>query len=876
VPRAGYASRHDRFGKAGKGGAVRGGSGRRSRRDRSFPLDGFQYRRAAAVRRRAVAVFAIAVIVLAGTSVVLAWRQYDDAKAKALTDLDARVVAVSGVINASFQGEIATLDAMAKAPAVIGEQTPVMDGYFRRVQPSGGQVFSAGISWIDRTGRLRATSTGAPAKQLLLSDRTYFKTVLATGRPYVSGGLISRGTNKPVVVVAVPTYTSGGRVSGVLAGGIELTNVKENQKALDLGFGDLEIIDRGGHLLLDGIAPTPNKALVSRMQRSPSGVLSGTRGLSGAPGHVVAFSAAAVPGWLVTIDRPSASVFASARRSLTLNLVSVGAALVFILAALAFLGSRMRRGVRAEDARVQAWSVLTRGLTSATTSRNVVDALVSALTPAFDGAVVIVAVDDGSGRRVKAASRTPQAQGVVQSAHLIEQLAELGQNADPRTVDLDGSPAGADLATVSAKQLRWLHTVPIVNREKETAGAVCILGTAGSLAPGEWALLESAAVQAMRSLERAQLFAQEHELAVRLQRSLLPDRLPHLDGVELAGHYLAGATAMEVGGDWYDAVLRPDGVLQLCVGDVSGRGIGAATVMGRQRNTFEAYALECRSPAEIIRRMLRHVRSDEMITLACVSIDPATAELTYSCAGHPPPLLLDRETGRVARLDQASAPPVGVAAPGEVIERRLALPAHAAVAMYTDGLIERRGESIDDAIDLLGDVLADGEATAAGVVARIGEAIGSPADDVALLLVGFDAARWRFDVELPAEPGSLKQLRSRLRAWLERRGVGAEQVAELVLAASEACNNAIEHAYPEPGGTVTVRVEETGDTLRLVVEDRGRWIDPIAAGDRGRGITLMKQLMDSAKIESGPNGTRVTLVQRIRPATLAEPEYANR
>ena len=116
------------------------------------------------------------------------------------------------------------------------------------------------------------------------------------------------------------------------------------------------------------------------------------------------------------------------------------------------------------------------------------------------------------------------------------------------------------------------------------------------------------------------------------------------------------ATAVEVGGDWYDAVLRPDGIVHLCVGDVSGRGIGAATVMGRQRNTFHVSAYDCLSPAEIIRRIARHIGPDEMITVACVSFDPYTGELVYACAGHPPPLLFDSELGKIVRLDGAALP----------------------------------------------------------------------------------------------------------------------------------------------------------------------------------------------------------------------------
>ena len=89
-----------------------------------------------------------------------------------------------------------------------------------------------------------------------------------------------------------------------------------------------------------------------------------------------------------------------------------------------------------------------------------------------------------------------------------------------------------------------------------------------------------------------------------------------------------------------------------------------------------------------------------MITVACVSIDPYTRRLTYARAGHPPPLLLDRDSGELIRLDQAGAPPFGIADPGEIVESEIELPEHAVLAMYTDGLVERRGANIDEASTL--------------------------------------------------------------------------------------------------------------------------------------------------------------------------------
>ena len=389
---------------------------------------------------------------------------------------------------------------------------------------------------------------------------------------------------------------------------------------------------------------------------------------------------------------------------------------------------------------------------------------------------------------------------------------------------------------------------------------------ASVLDESEWALLESFADQAALALERSRLFMHEHELAIRLQRSLLPDQLPSTAGLDLAGHYLAGGDAVEVGGDWYDAVRRADGIFQLCVGDVSGRGIGAATVMGRQRNTFHVSAYDCSSPAEIIRRLVRHIGPDEMITVACVSFDPYTGELVYACAGHPPPLLFDRDLGKVVWLDGASAPPVGVAELTDIVESRLTVSCSAVLAMYTDGLIERRGQNIYDGIDLLARIIATNAAQMDPdlVVAKVSEAIGASDDDVALLLVDIEAGKAQFEIEATADPSALAGIRRRLRGWLERRGFGADESAHIVLAVSEACNNAIEHGYRDRPGTIKLTGNYDRELLRFTIEDHGTWREATQNGDRGRGIPLMKKLMHSAAFETSARGTRVTLEHQLR------------
>ncbi len=841
--------------------------------DQTNPIDGLLRRDSASFRRRAIVGTGIGVLLLAGISIALAWSQYDDAKSRAVTDLDARVVAVSALVDTSFGGQISTLQSIGKAPAVIDRQLPRMDQYFARVDPKGSRLFSGGLGWIDLHGIARASNPPNHLTTGSFADRTYFKQVVKTGLPYVSAGLIGRNNKQPVTVVAVPTFDARGHLSGVLVGSILLKTVGESKQALDLGYGDLQILDRKGNLLLEGLKPVENRTLLAQIQHDGSGALASSKGLDGHGSDVVAFATSKVSGWVTVIDRPRSTVFAASLRALTLELVSVGIGVLLVIAILLFVLRRAARDTDAQNERARSWSGLTRTLAGATSPFEVVHALLTSLAAVFPAGVAVVGFDDRGAFRVNASSRAPGTAEILEDTALLAAIAEIGKNG-PVTRPLDQDPALRRLADGSGRSLRALHSVPLPGKT-QPVGTISVVTDAPVLEESEWALLGSFADQAALALERSRLFMHEHELAVRLQRSLLPDQLPSEAGLELAGHYLAGGDAVEVGGDWYDAVRRADGIVQLCVGDVSGRGIGAATVMGRQRNTFHVSAYDCLSPAEIIRRIVRHIGPDEMITVACVSFDPYTGELAYACAGHPPPLLFDRELGTVVRLDGASAPPIGVAELTDIVEARLTVSKSAVLAMYTDGLIERRGQNIDDGIDLLAQIIeTDGaESDPDLVVAKLSEGIGAPDDDVALLLAEIDGAMTQFEIEVAADPSSLPGIRRRLRGWLERRGLDASESADLVLAVSEACNNAIEHGYRDGNGSVKLTGECERERVRITIEDHGSWREESPSDERGRGLLLMRQLMDSVEVDAGAAGTRVTLEHLMSHTqqTVAEP-----
>jgi serine phosphatase RsbU (regulator of sigma subunit) len=242
-----------------------------------------------------------------------------------------------------------------------------------------------------------------------------------------------------------------------------------------------------------------------------------------------------------------------------------------------------------------------------------------------------------------------------------------------------------------------------------------------------------------RSRRRRQRYEAEHEVATTLQRSLLAP-IPVIPGIDAAARYQAGSTGLEVGGDWYDVLRRSDGIVHVIVGDVAGRGVAAAALMGQLRNAFRAYAYEHASPAAILSRLIRHMNEDELATVVCIAIDPGASEIVYASAGHPPALLRDDATGAVTRLDLVQAPPLGFASPDAVREARVPLPRYATLLGYTDGVIERRDRVIDEGIERLSAVLAStgrdlSAAALADRVIREVAAVTAADDDSALLVI---------------------------------------------------------------------------------------------------------------------------------------------
>jgi sigma-B regulation protein RsbU (phosphoserine phosphatase) len=234
---------------------------------------------------------------------------------------------------------------------------------------------------------------------------------------------------------------------------------------------------------------------------------------------------------------------------------------------------------------------------------------------------------------------------------------------------------------------------------------------------------------------------EEQDIARQLARSLLAGDLPTAPGLEIEVAYRPAVSGLEVGGDWYDAFWVDDGeTVGLVVGDVVGRGIGAAATMGQLRSAVRALASTGLGPGRLLDALDAYAQRHDvgrMTTLICAELELGPRELRYACAGHPPPLVLRPGDDPCFAWEGRSTPlDVSPASAGPRAEAVLTLAAGSTVLLYTDGLIERRRESLTDGLDrLLREAAAHRDAGPAALAAAIVRALHDPerVDDVCLL-----------------------------------------------------------------------------------------------------------------------------------------------
>jgi PAS domain S-box-containing protein len=252
-------------------------------------------------------------------------------------------------------------------------------------------------------------------------------------------------------------------------------------------------------------------------------------------------------------------------------------------------------------------------------------------------------------------------------------------------------------------------------------------------------LAEDLARRAGLAIDNAMLFRHEHDAAVTLQRSLLPESLPTLPGVQFAARYLPAAPGLEVGGDWYDVTVLGEGRAAMTIGDIAGRGVTAAAVMGHVAGAVRAFVLDGEAPDEVVQRanrVMREASQPQMATAVQLELDVESGHLDYVRAGHPP-ALLRLPDGTIEKLAGKGTQPLGVFDDLECRTHHVDFPPGSLLLLYTDGLIERSDRDFAEELEKLAEALAQGPADAEACLRSLGERFSPETipDDVAMLAV---------------------------------------------------------------------------------------------------------------------------------------------
>jgi serine/threonine-protein kinase RsbW len=441
---------------------------------------------------------------------------------------------------------------------------------------------------------------------------------------------------------------------------------------------------------------------------------------------------------------------------------------------------------------------------------------------------------------------------------LARRISEATSSGEPQWPDPDGPDQGCAVLPLTARG-RVLGTLslrlPVTRRT-----------------PTETVFLIDLADRSGLALENARLYEQERAVARTLQRSLLAGNLPHDSRFVVETHYHAAAQDLEVGGDWFDAFMITPDKLAIAVGDVVGRGIDAATTMGQLRSAIRALASDHAGPAEVLRKLDRFVERVEtarMATVAYAEIDLPSGEMTYACAGHMPPLLHEPASQARYLLGARSGPLGSRAGRRDRVEETVRLASGSRLLLYTDGLVERRNRPIDRGLDLMAREWARRrESPTPGLTAGFADLMVGREhnDDVCLLCLTVGTER-KLERTIGADPMQIALLRKELRGWLTSHQVDDECAQAVLLACSEAVANAIEHGYrDDPFGQVEVVASVSDTAVEVQVADKGQWRPAGAAGARGRGLQLIRQVMDHVSFDHSA-GTVVTMRRARKEAS---------
>jgi GAF domain-containing protein/anti-sigma regulatory factor (Ser/Thr protein kinase) len=407
--------------------------------------------------------------------------------------------------------------------------------------------------------------------------------------------------------------------------------------------------------------------------------------------------------------------------------------------------------------------------------------------------------------------------------------------------------------------------------------------TPGALTSDVRRLLAIAVSLGGAAFERAAAYDLDHHIAETLQRHLLTEPVLTLPGLSWAARYAPGNVELTAGGDWYDIIELPNGRVALVVGDIVGHGIVAAAAMGQLRSATRALAVR-EDPAGVLEALDAYVSTTgqgHLSSMAYVVLDPATRTAEYAIAGHPPPLQRAPD-GSTVFVEEAHGPLLGIAEAGSRRSVVRSVEPGSTFVLYTDGLIERRGECIDDGMARLAGIARDAEQALhpEALFDRLLEQLdvgGGAPDDITLLVLRFEPVTGHREQTFPARLEMLRVIRTELRSWLEANDLDASAISDIVLACDEACAHAVEHGASS-GGSDTIDLTLSADERGVVlsITDSGPYVESGAVEEDLPGVQIMYALMHDVQMSSGERGTTVTMTrQRSARRALTHPVDAS-
>lgn len=445
----------------------------------------------------------------------------------------------------------------------------------------------------------------------------------------------------------------------------------------------------------------------------------------------------------------------------------------------------------------------------------------------------------------------------------------------PRTVKSRRVRAGAGRARDTYYTFTCTPIEVAANGPAPDPEVACVAPHKGVLVFGAEVTDQIESAERLRASE-----ARQRAAAVTLQRSLLPQELEQPDDLRVAATYRPGGTDAAVGGDWYDVITLGGGRTALVIGDVMGRGVRAAAVMGQLRTAVRAYARLDLPPHEVLQLLdglAAEIDASQIATCVYAVHDPNEGRLVYASAGHLPILVRDAD-GTVHRTAEPTGPPLGTLGTGGWLHTSGTVPLGpgAAAVLYTDGLVERRDKDIDHGVEALAAAFAGADDDPAVVCDRLLRSMritDAHDDDVAILVVqhpertGHDAELFHNAV-LELHGGTEAAPRARafasgvLASWRF-----APELHDLgVLAASELVANSLQHGTPP----MRLRLRRTDRRLIVEVTDgddhlpRRRTAEP--ADEAGRGISIVATIASNWGSRRTPDGGKAVWCEFALPS----------